>query len=260
MSSALEGSLGRRTARGSSQISSRACRRRPPALAAKNPTTTTTTTAAAAANAATPATPPSTTTTPAYTRATLRTTDACELAVSIYPFFRYKAGGGGGDAEVTPAVAVAAASPSSSPAAENLLALSFDASTLRIPALDYRTAFLFGVLPIPPPLRIAIEPRELRGTLDPRTGACELAFDAEFRFAAGPLYRAPPLRVRTTLTTAASAGARLSGSGRAWDARTSSVRLAGVASVPKTGDAFLDAFLMLPNDALAVLEGELELR
>jgi hypothetical protein len=205
----------------------------------------------AASSAASDAAATTTTTTQTYTRATLRTTDACELAVSVYPFFRYKAAGGGGDATV----AAADDAPSSS-----TLNLSFDASTLRIPALDFRTAFLFGLVPIPPPLRIAIEPRELSGTFDPTTGACDLTFDAEFCFSAGPLYKAPPLRVQTVLTTSTSTGARLSGQGRRWDKSTSSVRLAGVARVPKTGDAFLDAFLMLPNDALAVLEGELELR
>lgn len=223
-----------------------AARRRPSAAAAAAPDA-----AATATTTITTTSPPST-----YTRATLRTTDACELAVSVYPFFRYKATGGGGDAVVVVEAAEADA-PSSSPPP---LRLSFDAAALRIPALDYRTAFLFGVLPIPPPLRIAIEPRALRGTLDPQTGACELEFDAEFCFSAGPFYKASPLRVQTVLTTGQSKGARLSGAGRRRDAKTSSVRLAGVARVPKTGDAFLDAFLMLPNDALAVLEGELELR
>lgn len=47
----------------------------------------------------------------------------------------------------------------------------------------------------------------------------------------------------------AGVGRRLSADGR--------VRLVGVARVPKTGDAFLDGFLMLPTDALAVLSAEL---
>lgn len=230
-------------------IGAAAARRRPSLLTAAS---------SAASDAAATTTTATTTTTQTYTRATLRTTDACELAVSVYPFFRYKAAGGGGDATVV--AAADANTPSSSSSTTPLLNLSFDPSTLRIPALDFRTAFLFGVLPIPPPLRIAIEPRELSGTFDPTTGACDLTFDAEFCFSAGALYKPPPLRVQTVLTTAESRGARLSGTGRKWDKSTSSVRLAGVARVPKTGDAFLDAFLMLPNDALAVLEGELELR
>ena len=35
------------------------------------------------------------------------------------------------------------------------------------------------------------------------------------------------------------------------------MRLVGVARVPPTGDALLDAFLQLPTDALAVLSAEL---
>ena len=60
----------------------------------------------------------------------------------------------------------------------------------------------------------------------------------------------------TTLTTETSEGAlrrgtgqRLRGDGRA--------RLVGVARVPPTPDAFLNTFLMLPTDALAVLSAEL---
>lgn len=34
-------------------------------------------------------------------------------------------------------------------------------------------------------------------------------------------------------------------------------RLVGVATVEPTGDGFLDGFLMLPNDALAVMSAEL---
>ena len=45
-------------------------------------------------------------------------------------------------------------------------------------------------------------------------------------------------------------GERLAANGR--------VRLAGVASVPPNGDVFLEKFLMLPTDALAVLSAELK--
>jgi hypothetical protein len=264
------------TTRTSSQASTAA--RRPPSLARGNRRCPAVAAAAAAGDAASAATTTTTTSTPSktITRATLRTTDACELAVSIYPFFRYKAAGGGGDATVEPAAAAAAATgtdPASTTATTpTTINLTFDPTALRIPALDYRTAYLFGVVPIPPPLRIAIEPLQLSGTLDRATGEARLTFDAQFCFTAGALYRAPPLRVQTVLTTGESVGARLSGTGRPWagagvgsngssnsSASPTSIRLAGVARVPKTGDALLDAFLMLPNDALAVLEGELEL-
>jgi hypothetical protein len=35
-------------------------------------------------------------------------------------------------------------------------------------------------------------------------------------------------------------------------------RLAGVAGVEKTGDLFLDSFLLLPADALALMSADLE--
>ncbi len=34
-------------------------------------------------------------------------------------------------------------------------------------------------------------------------------------------------------------------------------RLAGTAQVEKTGDAFMDTFLMLPTDALAIMSAQL---
>lgn len=37
-----------------------------------------------------------------------------------------------------------------------------------------------------------------------------------------------------------------------------SCRLVGVSNVPKTGDAFMDTFLMLPTDALAIMSAEFE--
>ncbi|GFH27410.1 uncharacterized protein HaLaN_25727 [Haematococcus lacustris] len=84
-----------------------------------------------------------------------------------------------------------------------------------IPDLSWRTASLFKV-PIPPPLNIAITPLKLEGTVDLATGQMELQFDANFVFSAGPL-------------------------------------LVGTATVDKTGDLFLDNFLLLPTDALAIM-------
>jgi hypothetical protein len=55
---------------------------------------------------------------------------------------------------------------------------------LTIPALNYKTASIFGV-PIPPPLNIAITPQRFEGELDPATGIMELSFLAKFVFTAG---------------------------------------------------------------------------
>jgi hypothetical protein len=71
------------------------------------------------------------------------------------------------------------------------------------------------------------------------------------------MYRAAPLTVSTTLTTESSRGELRAGTGRRLRA-DGRARLVGVARVPPTSDAFINGFLMLPTDALAVLSAELE--
>jgi hypothetical protein len=198
--------------------------------------------AAAAPAGATPAAAAAMLPEGALSRVMLETLADCRLAVSAYPEFAYNAAGGGGAGTVTPR-------------ADGLLDLDFDAAALRIPAVQASTARVLGV-PIPPPLRIAIRPRSLRGTLDPATGVVRLDFDAEFEFTAGALYAAPPLQVSTTLTTERTAGAQRAGEGRRLGA-DGRATLVGVARVPRTGDGLIDGFLMLPADALAVLSAEL---
>ena len=46
----------------------------------------------------------------------------------------------------------------------------------------------------------------LQGLLDLATGQLELEFSADFDFTVGSLYKAPSLKVATTLTTEHSAG------------------------------------------------------
>lgn len=86
-----------------------------------------------------------------------------------------------------------------------------------------------------------------------------MEFLAEFRFSAGPLYTAPPLVVSTTLTTEHSEGPLRQGDGirLGTNNNNNKIKLVGVARVPKTSDAFLNIFLMLPTDALAVLSAQL---
>ena len=80
---------------------------------------------------------------------------------------------------------------------------------------------------------------------------------ASFEFTAGALYTAAPLTVETTLTTEASDGVLRRGVGQRMSAE-GRARLVGVARVPRTEDALLNAFLQLPTDALAVLSAELD--
>ena len=150
--------------------------------------------------------------------------------------------------------------------------LSFDPGAVSIPALDFRTTRFLG-LPLPPGLRISIEPLKLSGWIRRKTGEVSLDFEARFFFTAFGLYKPPPLFVSTTLTTgeatrsknnkSSDSGVRLSGRGRALDdasggGRGGSVALSGIAVVEPVGDFFLDSFLMLPTECLAELKAELE--
>lgn len=80
----------------------------------------------------------------------------------------------------------------------------------------------------------------------------ELEFIANFNFSAGPLYRAPSLFVETILTTEDTNGSFRKGQGRRLDSKGNCV-LAGTARISRVNDVFMDNFLMLPTDVLAVL-------
>ncbi|GBF96169.1 hypothetical protein Rsub_08917 [Raphidocelis subcapitata] len=176
----------------------------------------------------------------------MSTLPTCELAVAVYPRFKYNAADGGGSGRVADL-------------GGGKLRLTFDPAELNIPALNWRTASIFGV-PIPPPLNIAIVPQRFEGTLDRATGVMELSFLARFEFTAGSLYKAPPLIVETVLTTEHSEGQIHSADGRRLGP-DGSARLVGVARVPRVeaeNDWWTNIFLMLPTDALAVMDARFE--
>jgi len=104
----------------------------------------------------------------------MATLPTCQLAVSWYPIFDYKAGDGGGSGIVTNL-------------GNGRLQLTFDPTRLNIPALNYKTASIFGI-PIPPPLNIAIIPQRFEGTVDTNSGEMQLNFLARFEFTAGACF------------------------------------------------------------------------
>ncbi|GAQ86973.1 hypothetical protein KFL_003230180 [Klebsormidium nitens] len=167
--------------------------------------------------------------------------DGCGLGVSIYPDFEYNAGGKGG---------VGTAQKES----DGRIFVRFDPATLQIPPVQFSTT-KFLKLPLPPPLRIEIVSKKLEGYIEPETGKVELDFLAEFLFTIGPLYKAKPLIVGTTLTTESSQGPLRSGQGQRLDSSGRCV-LAGVARVVPVDDPLLDPFLMLPTDCLARLPAQ----
>lgn len=175
------------------------------------------------------------------TKVRIVTRSDCELAVSIYPMFKYNALGGGGVGTATRV-------------SGDTWKVVFDPASVVIPALNYRTSSVLNI-PIPPPLDIAITPMKLEGLVDKTTGRTDIEFEAEFVFTVGPLYKAPPLIVKTTLTSESSNGRLRQGVGKRLSG--TDVRLVGVAEVPKTGDLFVDTFLFLPTDALAIMSADL---
>ncbi|KAK9868949.1 hypothetical protein WJX84_007442 [Apatococcus fuscideae] len=170
----------------------------------------------------------------------MRTLKDSELIVSFFPKFAYDARGGGGLSD-------------GSVMDDGRVGVKFDIDSLNIPDVYYKTASFVGV-PIVPGLRIAILPSSLEGWINRSTGEAQLQFNAQFDFTAGSLYKAAPLLINTTLTTESvhgkkhsrqRKGVRLDSNGYA--------KLVGVSNVPKTGDKFMDNFLRLPTDALALM-------
>lgn len=176
-------------------------------------------------------------------RVRLATLAGCSLAIGAYPRFQYDASGGGGDGMLLASDW------------QGRRSLRFAAAQLAIPPLNRRTGRLLA-LPLLPGLEVRIQPQSLAGWLEPATGAVQLRFQADFLFQAGGLYKAPPLRVDTVLTSGRPAEpvprrwGKPAGEARAADG---SLRLVGVAAVAPSGDRWFDRFLGLPGEALAEL-------
>ena len=185
---------------------------------------------------------------PAEQPVRLHTMAGCRLAIGRYPAFRYDGHGGGGPGFVD------ASAAGDSPA------LRFPPETLSIPPLTGVTTRFLG-LPLPPGLSIAIAAEDLSGQWEQQSGAIALNFRARFRFRASlasrPIYAPPDLQIACTLTSGTAQGRRHSATGQplADDGRA---RLVGVARVEPCGDALLDRFLGLPDEALAVLECQID--
>ncbi|CAL0333235.1 unnamed protein product [Lupinus luteus] len=172
-----------------------------------------------------------------------KTQRACKLGISRYPDFEYDAEGGAGTgsgAKVTTENQV-----------NNDLLVSFDLQTLYIPPLTSSTTKFLG-LPLPPFLRIDIVPEAFHGSINQESGKVDLEFKAKFLFSAGSLYKAPPLVVKTVLTTEESRGNIKSGRGKRLD-EEGKCRLVGVAKVDPIHDFIMNSFLRLPTECLAEL-------
>ncbi|MFZ9172209.1 hypothetical protein [Vulcanococcus sp.] len=178
----------------------------------------------------------------------LRTGAGCELIIGRYPSFRYDATGGGGLSR--PQIR----------GQENLQPLVFAAEGLVIPPLDASRGRFLG-LPLPPGVSIQIQPDELAGELNISSGELRLHFRSRFRFTVGspkrPLYQASDLLVDTQLTSGSVQSKRHSRSGRPL-ASDGSATLVGVATIEPCQDPWLNQFLGLPDEALALMHLTLE--
>jgi hypothetical protein len=176
----------------------------------------------------------------------LTTLPGCELVIGRYPPFLYNAGGG-------------QALGSSHAATDGELLLQFSTEHTAIPPLNGSTTRFLG-LPLPPGLSVAIHPMALGGRFVNATGELELRFRARFRFRAGLAHglsiTAPDLEVNTLLTTETIQSRRHQRQGRRLQASQPGL-LVGAALIEPTGEAWLDRFLGLPNEALAVLHCQL---
>lgn len=80
----------------------------------------------------------------------------------------------------------------------------------------------------------------------------DLEFKAKFLFSAASLYKAPPLMVKTVLTSEETNGTMRRGRGKRLD-KEGKCRLVGVATVDPIDDIFMNSFLGLPTECLAEL-------
>ena len=81
----------------------------------------------------------------------------------------------------------------------------------------------------------------------------QLEFRSRFYFCLAGIYQAPPLIVQTRLQTETVQGRRHHAQGKRIGADGEAL-LVGIATVPPTGDGWLDRFLGLPDEALALLQ------
>ncbi|XVE64158.1 hypothetical protein DITRI_Ditri07aG0079600 [Diplodiscus trichospermus] len=168
-----------------------------------------------------------------------KTLGSCKLGISRYPDFEYNAEGGTGNGTGTKLTD------------GNELSVSFDLKTLYIPPLTSATTKFLG-LPLPPFLKIDIIPQLFQGIINRESGKVDLEFLAKFCFSVGSIYKAPPLLVKTVLTSEESQGKNRRGKGERLD-KEGNCKLVGVASVDPIDDFFMNALLSLPTECLAKL-------
>ena len=98
---------------------------------------------------------------------------------------------------------------------------------------------------------------QLEGTIDKHTGEVLLKFESKFLFSIGAILKFPELIVKTLLKTGKVKGKFHEGEGLVLQ-NNGTTKLVGISIIPKTDNKMLDAFLGLPNEALAELKCEIK--
>ena len=174
----------------------------------------------------------------------LKSTKGCRLAIGSYPYFDYDGTNGGGTVSFTETKD------------KDTEYVKFCTKTFLIPSLTWKTT-KFLSLPIPPGIKIEMIMDKLEGTINQKSGEILLEFEARFVLSIFSIYKFPNLLVNSLLNTGIAktklhkaVGLTLQEDGR--------TRLVGISTIPKTNNRFLDSFLSLPNQALAVLNCQIE--
>ena len=170
----------------------------------------------------------------------LRSLDGCRLTIGHFPHFSYNATGGGGEAKLL------------SIKDNNILNLSFSSKSFAIPPLTSKTT-KFLSLPLPPAIRIEMLMDKLEGTINKNSGEILFKFESKFILCIGTIIKFPNLLVKTTLETGSVKGKLHKGKGIILQ-KNGNTKLVGISTIPRTGNNILDAFLDLPNEALAELK------
>ena len=174
----------------------------------------------------------------------LESLEGYRLKIGKYPSFSYNAYGGGGEATLLPNQK------------SNLLHVSFSSKTFSIPPLTSKTT-RFLSLPLPPGFKIEMSMDQLEGTIDKNSGEVLLKFESKFIFSIGAMHQFPELIVNTLLKTGKVKGRIHTAEGLVLQ-RNGTIKLVGIATIPRTDNKILDTFLGLPNEALAELKCEIK--
>ncbi len=168
----------------------------------------------------------------------------CRLAIGSYPHFYYNATNGGGKASVLENNRI------------NIKHIKFSPETFSIPPLNWRTTRFLGV-PLPPGLKIKMYLDKLEGIINNETGEIILNFEARFILGILSIFQFPSLLVKTTLNTGKvksnlheETGSNLDSNGK--------TKLVGIAVIAPTNNNYLNLFLNLPTEALAILNCKIE--